>query len=127
MQVKGLDGKFYNFKLVDNSTENCSEPHSKAREIIKIVFPFVNFYEEVYLPGSDGLRADFFLPLEKLIVEVHGEQHYKMKAHFHGSMAGFLNSLKRDKKKKEWCEINGIKLIILPFDRKDEWQTILTK
>jgi hypothetical protein len=78
--------------------------------------------EEVGLPGSNGLRLDFYLPLRRLAIEAHGQQHYRYVMHFHGTMMGFLRSRERDQKKRDWCSINGIDLVELPFSEKpDDW------
>ena len=37
----------------------------------------------------------------------------------------FLNAKKRDLDKIEWCEINNIKIAVLPFDRKEEWKQLI--
>ena len=69
---------------------------------------------------------DFYLPLKKICCEVHGEQHYKFVQFYHNNMMNFFKAQKRDREKQEWCEINGIKYIVFPFDKKDkEWQEIL--
>ena len=72
-----------------------------------------------------GLIADFFIPDIKVMVEIHGAQHYSFIKHFHKTKAGFIRSQKRDRLKKEWCELNDIIYVELPFDKKDEWATIL--
>ena len=76
--------------------------------------------EEVGLPGSNGLRVDFYLPLRQLAVEAHGEQHYRFIMHFHNTMMGFLQSKERDQKKREWCALNDVRLVELPFDEQSE-------
>lgn len=72
-----------------------------------------------------GLVADFFIPDLKVLIEVHGEQHYKFVKRFHKTNGGFNASKKRDKMKQEWCELNDIIYVELPFDQKDEWAKIL--
>jgi hypothetical protein len=70
------------------------------------------------------LYADFWLPLRNKIIEVHGEQHYKFVPFFHGTQLNFLASKANDNKKKEWCLINGIVLVELPFNESTEqWQS----
>jgi hypothetical protein len=34
----------------------------------------------------------------------------------------FLKSQKRDREKQEWCEINNIKYISLPYNNETEWR-----
>jgi hypothetical protein len=129
VKVKGLDGKthvwsFYG-KMPDISDERKrSELHLRARNILKELYPVDRILEEVYLPGSTGLYADFWLPLRNKIIEVHGEQHYKFIPFFHGTMLNFLSSKANDNKKRQWCELNGIVEVELPFNESDEqWKS----
>ena len=63
-----------------------------------------------------------------LAVEVHGRQHYEFVPYFHKSKAGFIKSLARDEDKKDWCEVNNIKLIVLSYlDTDDDWRDLLAK
>jgi len=134
MKVKGLDGKEHTIYLVGyqskgSDTRPRSELHLQARELIKSIFKTSPLLEEVPIPGCESqLYADFFLPHEKIMIEVHGEQHYSYNSHFHGNKMdlNFYKSQKRDRDKKEWCEINGISLIVLPYDKDlEEWKTLL--
>jgi len=103
-----------------------SRPHIICRTLLKRLFPFCIAAEEVHLPGaSTSLYLDFFLPSERLGVEVHGQQHFVYCERFHGNMGGFRASLKRDSEKKRLCELNGIKLAILPWDQEENWQQII--
>lgn len=129
MKVKGLDGKIYTWsfygQMPDISDERRrSELHIKTRNLLKSLYPVDRILEEVHLPGSGNLYADFWLPLRNKIIEVHGEQHYKFIAFFHGTQLNFLASKANDNKKKEWCSINGIVLVELPFNESTEqWKS----
>lgn len=130
MKVTGLDGKIYTLNLYKHEgakdyERQTSDLHDKAREIIKLVHPLDIIYEEVTLPGSNGLRADFFVPTADRIIEVHGRQHYERVSKFHANVSNFLKGKMRDRDKKRWCEINKIELVELPHDRIDEWECIL--
>jgi hypothetical protein len=127
MQVKDLDGNMSHWQLIGNiahgSIQNKSSLHLKARDMIKECFPTLQILEEVqiYPRRSEILYLDFYLPLIKKCIEVHGEQHYKFNRFFHNTPLGFIKHKKRDQDKKEWCEINGIEYVELPFDQTDEW------
>lgn len=125
MKVVGLNNKTYQMKLVRHNHTNQSAPHLQARQILKELFPFANIYEEVTLPG-EALKLDFFLPQQKLAVEVHGAQHYQQVEYFHKGVAGFINSNKRDLRKREWCDLNDFALAELPYNRMDEWKMIIS-
>lgn len=132
MRVKGLDGREYPWNLrglqpARDDARARSSYHLAARQLLQRLFPTTPILEEVPLPGSDGLRADFYLPMEKLIVEVHGEQHYKYVPHFHGDRLGFLAAKRRDASKETWCDLNGLRFVALPYSEDiDEWRSRVT-
>jgi hypothetical protein len=124
VKVIGLDGKTYSWTSGNVPDHDDSKPRSSlhllARSILKAMYPMDRILEEATLPGSGGLTADFWLPLRKTIVEVHGEQHYKFIPFFHNTMLNFYHSKKNDKNKIEWCEKNNIYLIELPFNESEQ-------
>lgn len=87
--------------------------------IIDELYPYEAILEEFFVPG-DSLYIDFFLPRKRLAVEVHGRQHYEYSEFFHGSKKKFKQSQERDSRKKHWCELNGIKLIEIAYDDKED-------
>lgn len=133
MKVTGFDGREYTLsfkkhRYKSRRTKHKSSLHLKVRELISSVLPYETVYEEVTLPGSKTnttglLYADFFLPNKLTIIEVHGQQHYEYLSFFYKTQADFLKSKRRDKKKKEWCELNDITLIILPYNEEEAWKT----
>lgn len=131
MQIRTLDSNFINWQLTGHYThaqlQNKSSLHSKARDLIKQAYPTMQILEEVPIPLRKGeiLYLDFYLPLPKICFEVHGEQHYKFVPFYHGNVLNFSKSLKRDREKHEWCSLNNINCIILPFDQIDGWQGII--
>ena len=129
MKCVGFDGRTYNiqasaYRVFNDDTKKRSSYHKRARIILKELFPCDLIFEEVTLPGSKSefgtLFADFLIPAQRIIVEVHGEQHYTYNQFLHGDRQGFLNSKKRDRIKMDWCELNNITLIELPFGETDE-------
>jgi hypothetical protein len=135
IRVIGFDNKEHKFNFSKNKKrryqDNKSSLHEKARSVIKEIFPTLSVYEEVTLPGSKKigrsslLYADFFLPEIMLIVEVHGKQHYEYCSFFHKDKMDFLKSRKRDIDKIEWCEINNIKIVALPYNEEKEWKNLI--
>lgn len=134
MQVRDLDGGISNWQLVGNIAHaqynNKSSLHLRARNLIKKLYPTLQILEEVpiTLRKNEILYLDFYLPLKKICYEVHGEQHYKFVKFYHNSMFEFLKAQKRDREKQEWCEINNISYIDLPFNETDdEWLNRMTQ
>lgn len=134
-KVIGFDSKEHKFNFTKNRHRkyhtNKSSYHKLARELIKELYPSSSLYEEVTLPGSKKLGrpsllfADFFLPELMLMVEVHGEQHYKYLSFFHKDKMDFLIAKQRDVDKIEWCQLNGIKIIILPYNEQKQWKSLI--
>lgn len=134
MQIKTLDGFIQNWQLTGHYSHaklgNKSSLHLLARKLITQQYPTLQLLEEVPIPvkKSDNYFLDFYLPILKTAVEVHGEQHYKFVGFYHSSKLGFLKSQKRDREKKEWCEINNIKYIELPYNESEnEWSERIRK
>lgn len=135
MKTIGTDGKEYIINPTRESRDTdelkVSKLHKHAREIIKKCLPYSNAYEEVTLLGCRGLGgnlvADFFLPSIPMIIEVHGEQHYKFSKFFHGSESEFKKYVINDEIKKDWAELNNIVYIELPFNKIKEWKSIINE
>ena len=134
-RVVGFDNKEHKFNYAKNRVrkflKNKSSLHVLARELIEELFPGLSVYEEVTLPGSKKLGrssllyADFFIPDSMLVIEVHGRQHYEYCSFFHKDKIDFINAKKRDADKIEWCEMNYIKIAVLPFNEKYKWKNLI--
>jgi hypothetical protein len=126
MKVKGLDGRIYTWHLVSSPKEAASAGHIRARELLCKLFPLDPRLEEVRLPGTGSLTADFYLPARKLLIEVQGVQHERYVSHFHKHVLGFWRSRNRDGRKRAWAELNGLSLVELPYDGTDgEWAELI--
>lgn len=126
MKVKGLNGREYQWKLnnkqVVAETRPRSSGHKLARELLKQLFPFEVALEEVTIPGCEtAMYFDFVVVRQKLVVEVQGEQHRTYNPHFHRNPMGFVKQRRRDQAKRDWCAINGLKLVELHDNRIEEW------
>ena len=134
MKFKGFNGREYNVQLnkyivrPDNTLKK-SQYHLKARQLLREMYAGYSILEEVKLPGSRSphlksvLFLDFFIPNLMMGVEVHGKQHYEFVPHFHKTKAKYLQALRRDKLKYDWCELNEIDLIILSYeDDIEDWR-----
>jgi hypothetical protein len=109
-----------------NKTAKKSDLHIRCRKILHRLYGTQPILEEVPIPVKTKLFLDFYLPLQQVAVECHGRQHYEFIPHFHGTRRAFVSSQQRDRDKAEWCNINNITLIILPYTETDsEWTTRL--
>lgn len=131
MQTIDLDGNPQHWQLTGhkpNYNTKKSSLHIRARNLLSIVYPTLSILEEVpvSIRRSEFVYLDFYIPLKRMCIETHGEQHYKFVAHYHGNALGFIKHKKRDRDKKEWCEINGINFVELLYNESDEiWQNKL--
>lgn len=71
---------------------------------------------------KDKLRFDFYLPQYNCCIEYNGIQHYKPIEYFGGN-TGFIDRVRKDKIKQDFCKQNNIKLIVIPYTDLD----VLTK
>ena len=130
MKVLDLNGNQYTLQLSSNPInraklrDNRSEPHLNARQLLSETFAAYQIIEEVPIQVYRGttLFLDFFIPLKRIAVEVHGEQHYTFNKHFHGNMANFFKQKKNDRAKEEWCEVNDIQLVVFKWNEFNEWK-----
>lgn len=106
--------------------QKFSGPAQECLNILREIFPLHQICAEIPIPTKPKLYLDFYLPLIRLGVEVHGRQHTQYTKHFHGSREGYLASIHRDEKKKQFLSDNNIKLIILYDGDKSQWRTILS-
>lgn len=123
-KVKGLDGRDYSWNLAgysvaENDTRPRSSYHLRARNVLKRIFPASLICEEVFLPGTRNQKLDFYLPQQRIGIEVNGEQHYKMVSRFHENKKAFLEGQKLDLEKARWCELNNVRLVALSYADPD--------
>lgn len=67
-------------------------------------------YEEFPVYGTLQ-RVDFINLTLNIAFEVNGKQHDVYTPHFHKNPQGFLKSLRLDKQKADWLELNDFRLI----------------
>lgn len=80
----------------------------------------------IVIEGKKKLFLDFYIPTFGLAIEVHGQQHFEFSSFYHKSKLDFMLSQANDNKKAEWCQLNGINLIVLAYNEKEEeWKAKL--
>lgn len=121
MKFKTLDGKE---KTVKNIKSLIIKWDKKSRSkfqfnVKQFLMPFWKgdvVFEELKIVGT-RLSLDFYNANKKIAIEVQGHQHFKYVKFFHQSRINYLNQMKRDVKKNEFCELNNIILVeIYPTD-----------
>lgn len=133
ISIVDLDGNIVKWSIlgnIKNNRKNQSGLHKKVLQTLKELYPTVPILQEVAIPLRRGetLYLDFYIPLLKKAVEAHGEQHYKFVAHYHSNALGFIKHKKRDADKKNWCDINNIQYIELPYNEDiSQWTQRIQK
>ncbi len=114
MEVKLLNGKTYRLRLRNKRFRVDGKSKSKLQHSIGIQltkqYPHDVIFEEVRILG-DGFILDFFIPSLSLVIEVHGKQHIEHIKHFHKTKIDFHKQQDVDQKKRDWCELNGFKML----------------
>ena len=130
MKIKDLDGNIYTWRTAghvvrSNDQRPRSKLHLKARCLLKDLYPALQIMEEVpfQLRRNQSGFLDFYINTIKTVVEVHGSQHYKFNTLFHTSIQDFANQKKRDGLLVEWCELNNLNYVELPFNESvEQWK-----
>lgn len=72
------------------------------------------------------LRFDFYIPNLNLCIEFQGKQHFEP-LKFFGGEEGFKYQIIRDNFKRNYCKLNKIKLLEIPYWEFDNIENILIK
>lgn len=113
INVRGRKQKLKNSHkyFIDWELESRSKFQTQIKDLLFDIWGADFVIEELPVLGS-RMTIDFFNVNRQIAVEVDGDQHYKYNKHFHGGKKiNFLNQLKRDDEKEDFCKINGIKLV----------------
>lgn len=108
---------------------NCSNIKSRGeRKIAKILnelgIRFKAEYKYDDCRVNKPLPFDFYLPDYNMCIEYNGEQHYKPVEYFGGEETFKIRTC-YDKIKREYCQNNNIKLIIIPYTKFKNIKDIL--
>ena len=127
LKIRDLDGNVHKWRVEGNSVRaNESRPRSKlhmsARSLLKTTYPTLQICEEVPAQIRRDRTAfiDFYINTIKTVIEVHGAQHYKFNSLYHTCAQDFLNQKKRDADLRDWCALNNLSYIELPFNENEE-------
>lgn len=111
------DVSLWNF-LHGQGCPRCKSSHGEKK-----VRDYLNkngfYFQEQYSINiqNKNLRFDFYIEENnrRFAVEYNGIQHYQPVVFFNGQ-EGFIEQIKRDELKKEYCIENNIQLIIIPYN-----------
>lgn len=94
----------------------CPKCHQSFMERSIETFLEKNNIDYVYectkktLPWLENFRLDFYLPGQNVAIECQGKQHFEVREKFGGEI-GLKERLNSDKRKKELCENNNVKVL----------------
>lgn len=102
--------------LIKWDEASASKAQTKVKTFLKPYWKHKVVCEEFLVPGALW-RMDFLNVTDKIALEYQGEQHANPLSHYFADVTDFLNSLRRDAKKADWCELNGYTLVeVFPGD-----------
>ena len=97
--------------LVDWDTPSKSKLQFNVKQHLKDYWEYHVVFEEFPVAGTK-LSLDFYNATKKIAIEVQGAQHRKYVPNFHGkNKINYMDQLRRDKQKADFCKINDLKLI----------------
>lgn len=127
MKITDLEGNIHRWKSEGttvrfNEQRPRSQLHKKARLLLRDIYPTLQICEEVLVPlrRDKKIFLDFYINTIKTVVEVHGAQHYKFNSLYHSCAQDFLNQQKRDMDLRDWCNLNNLNYIELPFNEDEQ-------
>ena len=116
MKFRTLNGREINTEVSQQrypqrTRENCrSDGQFHLGQQLSALYKGAVILEEFNIPGTK-LSLDFFIPSFKAGFEFQGAQHDAFNQFFHKDKNDFDKQTQRDQNKKDWCRLNGIKLI----------------
>ena len=118
------------FKELENGCPLCKKTSKGENKIYSyLTMNCIDFLREYKFDDCKNKRRlpfDFYLPHYNAVIEYNGQQHYKPIAIF-GGEAHYIDTIKRDKIKRNYCKQNDIKMIIIPYWDYEKIEQILNK
>ncbi|CAB4160281.1 hypothetical protein UFOVP724_135 [uncultured Caudovirales phage] len=112
--------------------ENASDFHNKVREIFctDVYFKQLQCFQEVPMSSlvldypNNNDAVDWYIESLRLVIELHGEQHYRPVSFSNQSyaekMTSYHNIVYRDNRKKTYLLDNGYMYIEIPYKLKSK-------
>lgn len=116
MEFQTIDGKLKRVKnlkkrIINWEASSRSKRQKAVKDFLKDYWYNHVTFEEFPVVGT-RLSLDFYNANKRVAVEVQGSQHTKYNKFFHGGHKNnYLEQLKRDQIKAEFCEVNDIILV----------------
>lgn len=97
-----------------------------------LVINGISFTEQHVMKGCVNKRTnchlifDFYLHEHNTVIEFDGSQHFTYTPCFHNTKSDFISQVSRDRQKNNYCRVNNLKLIRIPFYDKSRIYRILS-
>ncbi len=109
------------YSFIDyNFLDNQSKGEKICSDIMKELYPLYNFIKvrPDWLKNKEtghNLELDLYCQNLNIAIEYNGKQHYDYCEHFHKNIESLNKQIIRDNMKKELCQKNNVKLIIVSY------------
>lgn len=119
--------------LIGHGCTICNASHGETLIRQWLISRNIDFNEQYrvkpiqVLFGRNTFIVDFFIPSLNTIIEYHGEQHYSKNKLFHKDEDAFQEQLDRDVRLREYCKLNKMRLIEIPYTEIKDIEKILIK
>lgn len=111
--------------LVSGNTSSCGCLKSKgeyyisqALQNLNILYVQQKVFKDLLSNKGKNLKFDFYLPEYNICIEFQGEQHYMIIPLF--GEEKYQIQQEYDNKKREYCKLNNINLIEIPYTDRDK-------
>lgn len=126
--LRSIDGS----NRLDFRCPDCDFSHGENKISEVFMYYKVNYIPQKMFDGLVGLGGgllsyDFYLPRFNLLIEFQGIQHEKFTEWFHESKEDFKKQKEHDRRKRQYCLDNNIKLLEIWYWDFDNIESILTK
>ena len=102
--------------IIDWDGKSRSKIQRSVKLFLKPFWSHKVVFEEFPMAGS-RLSFDLFNASDRIAIEVQGQQHTKYTPFFHGkNKINYIDQLRRDKLKMDFCKKNKINLIEIYFN-----------
>ena len=97
--------------IIDWDGKSKSKIQFNSKQFLKKYWKYHVVFEEFPVAGT-LLSLDFYNATKKIAVEVQGGQHRRYVPFFHNNYKNnYLDQLRRDRDKRDFCELNNIVLV----------------
>lgn len=115
----GIFSQKLNDHLYGNGCPICRESIGEKEirnYLLKNEIKFISQHRFKDCKYKNTLPFDFYLPDYNLCIEYNGIQHYEYRKFFHRTKNALSVQQLKDNIKKQYCDVNGISLLIIKYD-----------